>query len=453
MKDLVMRLSLCWLLMACMAFTARAEKYALLVGIDEYPAPNALHGCVNDVATMRQLFINKFGFAEQNIALVLNADASRAGIETAFRSHLIQQAAAGDIVVFYYSGHGTLTPDFDGDEDDQYDETLCPVNISGIRQETWVTDDMLRQWLTELRTDRVTVILDACHSGTGTRAAPPLMPKAMDIGFGTHVGRPAKAHFRDAAMHHALIAGSSAAQSSYVAHDQSGGVLTTFLAETLMNTAKDVTFERLMQQLVPQVEAYVSAYYNNATQTPQFEGDSAQPVFFVTASELPPNHAAPAPVEIEATFPAGEPADFNVSVVTNQPIFYENELMTLSIQAERDCYIRVYLINAEMQVQQLFPNKWQPENFLKAGRTLDIPGTAKFHLRMTPPYGIEIVKVIASAKQFADLQQMQWEQKPFLNYGKMPLEAMNSKGVAMEEDAPEAPQMSQAVVMYEIRPR
>ena len=84
---------------------------------------------------------------------------------------------------------------------------------------------------------------------------------------------------------------------------------------------------------------------------------------------------------------------------------------------------------------------------------MHIPGPgAKFQFRMTPPFGIEILKAVASTAQFDDIQDLDWHGKTFLNFGTMPLSDMNAKGVAVEE-VPEKPEMSQAVTMYEIRPR
>ncbi len=147
-----------------------AEKYALLVGIDACPAPDdTLNGCVYDAKTMEDVLVERFDFAPPHIKTVLDSDATFTGIKSAFHSHLIEQARSGDTVVFYYSGHGTPPPDHNGDEEDGSDETLCPVDIDGDDEQTWLTDDRLGRWLGQLRTQHVTVIVDACFSGTITR--------------------------------------------------------------------------------------------------------------------------------------------------------------------------------------------------------------------------------------------------------------------------------------------
>ena len=64
---------------------------ALLVGIDEYQPPvQALHGCVNDIEAFARLLRKRAAASGDhvNIRMLLNADASRAAVISAFREHL-----------------------------------------------------------------------------------------------------------------------------------------------------------------------------------------------------------------------------------------------------------------------------------------------------------------------------------------------------------------------------
>jgi hypothetical protein len=450
------RWSLFWMLLVLLPLNADAAKYALLVGIDAYPAPNTLNGCVNDVNRIRSLLVEHFGFPQENIKTVLDSAATLKGIEAAFRTHLIQQAQPGDIVVFYYSGHGTSTPDRNGDEADGVDETLCPVEIDGTKPETWLTDDILGSWLRQLRTEKVTVILDACHSGTGTRADDSdLVLKTIDLGFKFPNRDPKKENVLDPGMKHVLIAANAPDQSSYMSRQQAGSVLTIFLAEALAQASKDLTFERLMEQVVPKVQQYVRNNFPSESQTPQLEGNYAQPVFFMTAAATAPATATTTPPAAapEAPSDTAERTDFPLTLTTNQPQYSENDLMTVTVQAARDCYLRLYVINAEQQVQQLFPNKWQPDNFIKAGQPVQIPGPgAKFRLRMSKPFGVETLKAVASTEQFSDLKNLDWQGKTFLDFGAMKLAEIDKRGIALEA-VPTQPEISQATVMYKVQPR
>jgi hypothetical protein len=53
--------------------------------------------------------------------------------------------------------------------------------------------------------------------------------------------------------------------------------------------------------------------------------------------------------------------------------------MGLLIHANRDCYIKVWLIDAEGYRRLFFPNRFEPDNkFVRAGESKRIPDTSHF---------------------------------------------------------------------------
>ena len=145
------------------------RKRALIVGINQYENPaNNLQGCVNDALDMAET-LKICGFPRTKIKVVTDANATKAGILKGL-DWLTSGAADGDVLVFYYSGHGSQVSDLDDDEQDKEDEIICPHDISWARQ-TYIKDDDLHNYFTKklpegVRTD---VILDSCFSGTATR--------------------------------------------------------------------------------------------------------------------------------------------------------------------------------------------------------------------------------------------------------------------------------------------
>uniref|UniRef100_UPI0035CA1F04 caspase family protein n=1 Tax=uncultured Nostoc sp. TaxID=340711 RepID=UPI0035CA1F04 len=105
------------------------KLYALLVGIDNYPNPNhRLQGCVNDITAIEEYLNERFDKQEYQLYLQTLKDeqATREGVIDGFRNHL-RQAGENDVVLFYYSGHGSqeLAPkEFWHIEPDHQDETL-----------------------------------------------------------------------------------------------------------------------------------------------------------------------------------------------------------------------------------------------------------------------------------------------------------------------------------------
>ena len=151
--------------------------FVLFVGIDAYPAPvNRLSGCVNDVTRMRDLLAARVSGADDRfVPLVLaNEQATRQGIIDAWRSHL-GQAGPDDVALFYYSGHGSqenAPPEFWDFEPDRLNETLV-CHDSRLPGGWDLADKELAQLISEVAANgpHFAVILDCCHSGSGTRDA------------------------------------------------------------------------------------------------------------------------------------------------------------------------------------------------------------------------------------------------------------------------------------------
>jgi hypothetical protein len=82
---------------------------------------------------------------------------------------LIAKSGAGDALVFHYSGHGSQVRDTEGDElADGLDEIICPWDFDW--DGTFIKDDDFAGIFGELKKGTsLEVILDSCHSGTGTR--------------------------------------------------------------------------------------------------------------------------------------------------------------------------------------------------------------------------------------------------------------------------------------------
>ncbi len=85
------------------------RKLALLVGIDQYGTNiPPLPGCLTDVELQKDLLRYRFGFQDADIVTLTGQKASREAIEAAFLEHLIAQAKAGDVVIFHFSGYGSV---------------------------------------------------------------------------------------------------------------------------------------------------------------------------------------------------------------------------------------------------------------------------------------------------------------------------------------------------------
>jgi len=77
---------------------------ALLVGINTYKLPGCdLSGCVNDVTNVRDILLKHFGFAVEDIRVLVDARATRKGILERLQ-WLVEGAKAGDCLLFHLEG-------------------------------------------------------------------------------------------------------------------------------------------------------------------------------------------------------------------------------------------------------------------------------------------------------------------------------------------------------------
>ncbi len=93
--------------------------HALLVGVNKYEENLQLRGPKNDVALMSQVLRSRERrlFKEAKVHVLQDGHASRSGVEKALES-IADVAAADDIVVFYFSGHGRKTLEASSRPDD-----------------------------------------------------------------------------------------------------------------------------------------------------------------------------------------------------------------------------------------------------------------------------------------------------------------------------------------------
>ena len=146
------------------------RRNALIGWINKYQNPaNWLNGAVPDALDMAET-LKILKFPRKNIHVLLDGEATTDGILKGL-DWLTKDAQPGDVLIFFYSGHGSQVYDINGDEEDRIDEIICPADID-FDNEKYITDDVLHDYFTNkvpsgTRTD---VILDSCFSGTATRA-------------------------------------------------------------------------------------------------------------------------------------------------------------------------------------------------------------------------------------------------------------------------------------------
>jgi hypothetical protein len=251
-------------------------KRALCVGINDYPGDGSdLKGCVNDANAWAALLRDRFGFAAENVTLLLDQQATKAAILKGLRT-MVTGAKAGDELVFTNSSHGTYVTDADGD-DDLYDEALCPYDCA----KNLIVDDELRELFALLpKGVKLTMISDSCHSGTVTRAAIAGAPDERRVRFldPSLIGRdkldnprkakPKNGKFPEGQMKEVLLSGCTPIEYSYDAliDGTYHGAMTHFALKAIRDADYDITWSELHETLGSMLEL------NGYPQHPCLEG-------------------------------------------------------------------------------------------------------------------------------------------------------------------------------------
>ena len=147
--------------------TKNPDAYAVVIGNRDYLKVKPVDYAINDATLVKEYLIRTLGYRDENIFFVRNA--SKADFELYFGSRVdsrgklfnhVSPDGSSDVFI-YYSGHGS--PDVNSgegyfvpvDAEPQY------VSISGYGLGTFYDN------LSKLRAKSVTVVLDACFSGSG----------------------------------------------------------------------------------------------------------------------------------------------------------------------------------------------------------------------------------------------------------------------------------------------
>jgi hypothetical protein len=137
------------------------NKKAILIGINYLNTPYELSGCINDTHKINTLLTN-YGFTSINLLTDLTINKpTKQNILNELKNMLIN-SSTGDILFFYFSGHGSYTYDMKNDETDGRDEMIIRCDIQGV------LDDDIKYILKTYMKKDVTLIglFDSCHSGT-----------------------------------------------------------------------------------------------------------------------------------------------------------------------------------------------------------------------------------------------------------------------------------------------
>lgn len=268
--------------------------YTFLVGIDNYPSPiTPLQGCVNDIDAFEQYLHGRVSgngdYVLQPPHRLINEQATRQALIDGFRTYL-GQAQSDDVALFYYSGHGSQAPsppEFWVIEPDRCNETLVCWD-SRLDGQWDLADKELAGLIAEVsqKNPHIIVILDCCHSGTGTRSGlnhfstrhvpADIRQRPFDTFWQPDTTTTRSAHapstsWKTLQGRHILLAACRENEEAREFFDGNlcRGAFSHFLVETLKQVGSSLTYRDLFNRTYARVCSQVAA------QSPQLEATHA----------------------------------------------------------------------------------------------------------------------------------------------------------------------------------
>ncbi|MDP1621230.1 MAG: caspase family protein [Bacteroidales bacterium] len=311
----MIRCSIIVLISCFCVFAYGGDKRALIVAIGSYPANSGWNklSSANDAKLMRTI-LQQQGFEDKNIAILADERATKANILKSLEN-LITKSNKSDVVVFHFSGHGQQIVDKNGDELDEYDEALIPLDARKTETTQYkgtkhLIDDELNGFLYRLRQKvgpkgDVIFILDACHSGTATRGTEDeAIFRGTDVPF--EIAKPESNKYSEESdkfdEQQSQLTRGNAELSPFVIISASGqqelnleikdknntgyGSLTFALGKVLANNHEKLTYISLFDLTRNEMCA---GFEGKHQQTPQLEGQ-ADRILFAGSQVIIPTH-------------------------------------------------------------------------------------------------------------------------------------------------------------------
>ena len=369
---------------------ALAEDRVLLIGVGQYADESAnLDGIDLDIDIMSRVARN-MGFEQSNIKIIADEEATLANVDNAMSTWLVEGVQPQDKVLIYFSGHGTQLTDTNGDESDGVDEALAmhDMRFNEGQLEGVLVDDRFYELLSQIPSQSVFLIVDACHSGTGYRALNdaltgatqaqaksyryPGIPAKLEGGF-TVAAKEAPENFA------ALMAAADDQQSLAT---QSGSLFTVALGEvidTAIQNGDRVSLRDLKDASTSMIELALADNAPERIFTPQVDG--AKRLVDMPLPVVSNPSRRDALLDLANAHPG-------VDIVANKNEFPLGDLtLTLSVSVPHAGYLNIVAVNPEDQPVVLFPNAFNEDNAVDGGLVKLPTAEMTFDFKASKPVG------------------------------------------------------------------
>lgn len=223
----------------------------LSIGINYVGTESQLNGCVNDVINLKNSISTKSHVILSELSHDQNLIPTRANIIRAI-AEFVSGVGPNDKLLFQYSGHGSYTRDYNGDESDGRDESICPLDYSKSGD---IVDDDLNNLLVKKLPNgcKLWCIFDSCHSGSilDLKYRYTIYPRDNKKKYLTTIDK----HYLDSSSDVICISGCRDEQTSadaYINKNYAGAMTWGLLTSIAMleKDKKPITYRNLMRNLL-----------------------------------------------------------------------------------------------------------------------------------------------------------------------------------------------------------
>ncbi|MEP9374711.1 trypsin-like serine protease [Mesorhizobium sp. KR1-2] len=344
---------------------------ALLIGIDEYDMKEMrLTGSVADVKAFQGFLVGKLGLQAEQIHTLTNKEATREAILAEIDDWLVRGSRPGSRVFLYFSGHGS--------EETGPEMTASPTLVASNAHvdraaNKFTVTNQIRETevaarLNSLKDRRVTLLVDACHAGPGSRsavAAPAAMvrclgPALASLNPPTLDGEEAKFSFGgETAMVWSAVNSGQWAVIDREANPPVGLFTRNFIEGVSEGVARaggapNVSNAALLDYVRRKSEEYCRAHSGDCrfSPVPQFYGQPDALGRDVITGEEPKTPVA----AVENTLKTDNEAGVAVDILPGTSVKI-GEKVAMRVSSRKSGYLILVDIDSSGKLTQLYPNK------------------------------------------------------------------------------------------------
>ncbi len=253
------------------------KLYSFLVGVDKYPKPGDLSGCVNDVRKIENYLNNlDSSFYDEVIDPVVLTDkeGNRKNIIKCLQKQ-VKKLSSEDTLLFYFSGHGVneISKDLFYDNYNGLIQTLYCYPPANPEEDNKLANKELRYILGQCaKGAHILTVFDCCHSGDMTRSmekdrkmkAASIRPfdertyKEFIFNKKTTPEELRKKDFNEIFPDNNVITLSACLSSERAWEYNGGGTFTNSLIKTLEANNSDISYADLLKQIELHVRSTTS---------------------------------------------------------------------------------------------------------------------------------------------------------------------------------------------------